>query len=45
MSLLKIAGRIRIFSPLSIEAKHTENVLPLGLVGDELHFRKRPEYA
>ncbi len=45
MSLLKIAGRNRIFSPLSIEAKLIENVLPLGLEDDKLHFNKRPEYA
>ena len=47
-SLLKIAGRNRIFSPLRIEAKLIENLLPLGLEDDELHFNKRmlqPEYA
>ncbi len=31
MDLLKIAGRNRIFSPLGIEAKLIENLLPLGL--------------
>ncbi len=45
MSLLRIAGRNRIFSPLRVEAKLIENLLPLGLEGDELHFNKRPEYA
>ncbi len=45
MSLLKIAGRNRIFSPLRIEANLIENLLPLGLEDDELHFNKRPEYA
>ncbi len=45
MSLLKIAGRNRIFSPLRIEAKLIENLLPLGLEDDELHFNKRREYA
>ena len=45
MSLLKIAGRNRIFSPLRIEAILIENLLPLGLEDDELHFNKRPEYA
>ncbi len=47
MSLLKIAGRNRISSPLRIEAKLIENLLPLpmGLVDDELHFNKPPEYA
>ena len=44
MSLLKIAGRNRIFSPLRIEAELIENLLPLGLEDDELHFNKRPEY-
>ena len=44
MSLLKIAGRNRIFSPLRVEAKLIENLLPLGLKDDELHFHKRPEY-
>ena len=45
-SLLKIAGGNRIFSPLRIEAKLIEeNLLPLGLEDDELHFNKRPEYA
>ncbi len=41
----KIAGRNRIFSPLGIEAKLIENLLPLGLEDDELHFNKQPEYA
>ena len=36
MSLIKIAGQNRIFSPLGIEAKLTENLLPLGLNDDEL---------
>ncbi len=45
MSLLKIAGRNRIFSPSRIEAKLTENLLPLGLEDDGLHLNKRPEYA
>ncbi len=45
MSLLKIADRNRIFSPLRIEAKLMENLLALGLEDDELHFNKRPEYA
>ncbi len=31
MSLIKIAGRDRIFSPLRIEAKLIENLVPLGL--------------
>ncbi len=31
MSLLKIASRNRIFSPLRIEAKPIENLFPLGL--------------
>ena len=45
MRLLKIAGRNRIFSLLRIEAKlSVENLLPLGLKDDELHFNKRPEY-
>ncbi len=43
MSLLKIADRNRIFSPLRTEAKFIENLLPLGLEDDELHFNKRPE--
>ncbi len=42
MSLLKIAGRNRIFSALRSEAKlNIENLLPLGLEDDELHFNKR----
>ena len=45
MSLIKIAGQNRIFSPLGIEAKFIENLLPVGLEVDELHFDKRPEYA
>ncbi len=36
MSLLKIAGRNPIFSPLTIETKLIENLLPLGLEDDEL---------
>ena len=36
MSLIKIAGQSRIFSLLGIEAKLTENLLPLGLKDDEL---------
>ena len=31
MSLIKIAGRNRIFSSLEIEAKLMKNLLPLGL--------------
>ncbi len=31
MSLIKIAGRNRIFSSLGIEAKLIENLLPLGV--------------
>ena len=46
MELLKIAGRNCIFSPLGIEAKPIENLLwCMGLDDDELHFKKRPEYA
>ena len=45
MSRIKIAGRNRIFSPLRIEAKLIENLLPLGLADDEHHFNKRSEYA
>ncbi len=45
MSLIKIAGRNRIFSPLGIEAKRIENLLSLGLEHDEHYFNKRPEYA
>ena len=44
ISLLKIAGQ-NLFSPLIIEAKLIENLLPLGLEDDKLHFNKRPEYA
>ena len=44
MSLLKIWGRNRVFSPLRIEAKLIENLLHLGLKDDELHFNKEPEY-
>ena len=44
MSLKKIAGRNRIFSPMGIEAKLIENLLPVELEDDELHFNKRPEY-
>ena len=36
MSLLKIASRNHIFSPLRIQAKLIENLLPLGLEDDEL---------
>ncbi len=45
MSLIKIAGRNRIFSSLGIEAKLIKNFLPLGLEDDELHFNTPPEYA
>ncbi len=48
MRIIKIANRNRIFSPdspLGIEAKLIENLLPLGLADDEHHFNKRPEYA
>ena len=38
MSLIKIAGRNRIFSSLGIETKLIENLLPL-------YFNKRPEYV
>ena len=41
ISLIKIAGRNRIFSPLKL----IKNLLPLGLEDDELHFNKRPENA
>ena len=34
-----------IFSPFGIEAKRTENSLPLELEDDGLHFNTRPEYA
>ncbi len=44
MSLIKIAGRNHIFSLLGIETKRIENLIPLGLEDDELHFNKRPEY-
>ena len=37
MSLIKIADRNHIFSPLGIETKLTENLLPPGLEDDELH--------
>ena len=42
MSLIKLAGRNRIFSSLGIEAKLKliKNLLPLGLENDELHFNK-----
>ena len=40
MSLLKIAGRNRIFSPLRIEDKLIENLLPPRLEDDELHLYK-----
>ncbi len=45
MSLIKISGQNRMFSLLRIEVKLIENLLPLGLEDDELHFNKRPEYA
>ncbi len=45
MSLIKIAGLNHIFSPLGFETKLIENLLPLGLEDDKLHFNKRPEYA
>ncbi len=45
MRLIKITGRNRIFSSLRIEAKLTENLLPLGLEHDEHHFNKRSEYV
>ena len=45
MSLSKIAGRNRIFSPLRIEAKLIENLLSLGLEDGGLHFNKLTEYA
>ena len=45
MSLIKISGRNHIFSSLGIETKLIENLLPLGLEYDELHFNKRLEYA
>ncbi len=41
MSLIKIAGRNRIFSSSGIEAKLIKNLLPLGLEDDERHFNKR----
>ncbi len=44
-SLIKIAGRNRIFSSLGNETKLIENLLPLGLEDDELHINKRPEHA
>ncbi len=37
MSLIKI-GQNRIFSPLRIEVKLIENLLPLALEDDALHF-------
>ena len=40
-----VAGRNRIFLPSRIEAKLIENLLPLGVEDDELHFNKRPEYV
>ena len=45
MSRIKIAGRNGIFSPLGIKTKLTENLHPLGLESDALHFNKLPEYA
>ena len=44
MSPIKIAGRNRIFSPLRIEVKLIEKILPLGLEDVELHFNVS-EYA
>ncbi len=41
MSVIKIAGRNCTFSPLSIEVKLIENLLPLGLEDEERHFNKR----
>ncbi len=43
--LIKIVNRNRLFSPLRIEAKLIENLLPLELEEDALDFNKRPEYA
>ena len=37
MGVLKITGQNRIFSPLRIEAKLIENLLPLGLEDDGLN--------
>jgi hypothetical protein len=45
MSLIKIAGRNRMFSPLRIETKLIENLVPLGLEDDALLLNKLPEYA
>ena len=45
MSLIKISGQNRMFLLLRIEVKLIENLLPLRLEDDELHFNKRPEYA
>ncbi len=45
MSLIKIAGRNHIFSPLGIETKRIENLLSLGPEYVELHFNKRFEYV
>ena len=36
MCLIKIGGRNRIFSPLRIEVKLIENLVPLGLEDDAL---------
>ena len=44
-SLIKIAGRNRLFSLLGFEAQLIENLLPLRLEDDELYFNARPEYA
>ncbi len=42
MSLIKIAGRNRIFSwCMGIDAKLIENLLPLGREHDEHHINKR----
>ena len=43
MSLLKLAGRNRIFSPSGTDAKRNENLLPMGLEDHELRLNKRPE--
>ncbi len=45
MCLIKIAARNHIFSRFGIEAKPIENLHPLRLEDDELHFNKRPKYA
>ena len=43
--IIEIGGRNHIFFPLGIETKLIENVLPLRLEDDELHFNKLPAYA